>query len=78
MRPVGEAVSHTLTPMASMNGRQLVAWMERHGGLQAVHGRPYPGGWANTLVCTDGEKVTTSADQDAAINLVLDERMAQA
>lgn len=61
--------------MAPLNGRQIVAWMDRHGGLQSVHAR----GWANTLVCVDGAKITTSVDQDAAINRVLNERgMAQA
>ena len=69
----------SLTPMAPMNGRQLVAWMDRHGGLQAIHVHPCPGGWANTLVCVDGVRITTSADQDAAINRVLNERgMAEA
>ena len=43
-----------MTPMAPLNARQIVAWMDRHGGLQTVHTRPYPGGWANTLVCVDG------------------------
>ena len=68
----------TMTPTASMNGRQLVAWMDRHGGLQAIHVWPYGGGWANTLVCRDGERVTTSATQDAAINRVLDAQSVQA
>ena len=60
-----------MTPMAPLNARQIVAWMDRHGGLQTVRTRPYPGGWANTLVCVDGEKITTSLAQDAEINPVL-------
>ena len=68
-----------MTPMAPLNARQIVAWMDRHGGLQTVHTRPYPGGWANTLVCVDGAEITTSVDQDAEISRVLNERgMAQA
>ena len=68
-----------MIPTAFLNGRKLVAWMDRQGGLQAIHVWPYgDGGWANTLVCVDGAKLTTSADQSAAINRVLEARTAQA
>lgn len=59
-------------PAPQLNGRQLVAWMERHGGLASVHVRPVFGGWANTLACKDGSRLTTTKAQDEAIARELD------
>ena len=53
-----------------MNGVQLMHEIERHGGLVEVHTRQTRrgcSGWANTLICKDGWKYTTTARQDRAL-----------
>lgn len=55
-----------------MNGTHLLAELAKHGGLARVHTRPVRAsngsrGWANTLVCHDGWKYTTTAREDHAL-----------
>lgn len=47
-----------------MNGKRLHALFESHGGVSSIEVRPVFGGWANTSVCADGFRYTTTARED--------------
>jgi hypothetical protein len=62
-----------------MNGRQLAALFEEHGGIKTVHVHPHTDkrkgqrGWANTIECHDGFRRTLTRAEERSLNETLKE-----